>query len=121
MIPGLGRSPGEENGNPLQFSCLGTPLDRGAWWATVHGVAKRVRHDLVTKQQKQMIISETPQHLCAHLMKSKFPASSLLLEVCYQINMCLTIRNVRHDISVGVSSLDLLFPTVVNSELEPLS
>ena len=39
-IPGLGRSPGEENGNPLQYSCLEIPMDRGAWWATVHGVAK---------------------------------------------------------------------------------
>ena len=47
-IPGLGRSPGEGNGNPLQYSCLENPMDRGAWWATVHGVA-RVGHDLVTK------------------------------------------------------------------------
>ena len=39
-IPGSGRSPGEGNGNPLQYSCLGKPMDRGAWWATVHGVAK---------------------------------------------------------------------------------
>ena len=39
-IPGLGRSPGEGNGNPLQYSCLENPMDRGAWWATVHGVAK---------------------------------------------------------------------------------
>ena len=39
-IPGLGRSPGEENGNPLQYSCLENPTDGGAWWATVHGVAK---------------------------------------------------------------------------------
>ena len=39
-IPGLGRSPGEGNGNPLQYSCLEHPMDRGAWWATVHGVAK---------------------------------------------------------------------------------
>ena len=39
-IPGLGRSPGERNGNPLQYSCLGSPMDRGAWWATVHGVAE---------------------------------------------------------------------------------
>ena len=39
-IPGLGRSPGEGNGNPLQYSCLENPLDVGAWWATVHGVAK---------------------------------------------------------------------------------
>ena len=37
-IPGSGRSPGEENGNPLQYSCLGNPMDRGTWWATVHGV-----------------------------------------------------------------------------------
>ena len=39
-IPGLERSPGEENGNPLQYSCLGNPVDRGAWQATVHGAAK---------------------------------------------------------------------------------
>ena len=39
-IPGLRRSPGEGNGNPLQYSCLENPMVRGAWWATVHGVAK---------------------------------------------------------------------------------
>ena len=39
-IPGLGRSPGEGNGNPLQYSCLEISMDRGAWWATVHGFAK---------------------------------------------------------------------------------
>ena len=39
-IPGSGRSPGEGNGNPLQYSCLGNPMDRGVWQATVHGVAK---------------------------------------------------------------------------------
>ena len=39
-IPGLGISPGEGNGNPLQYSCLENPMDRGAWQATVHGVAK---------------------------------------------------------------------------------
>ena len=37
-IPGLGRSPGEGNGNSLQYSCLGNPMNRGAWWAAVHGV-----------------------------------------------------------------------------------
>ena len=40
LIPGLGRSPGKENGNPLQYSCLKNSLDRGAWWATVQGVTK---------------------------------------------------------------------------------
>ena len=39
-IPGSGRSPGEENGNPLQCSCLENPMDGGAWWATVHRVTK---------------------------------------------------------------------------------
>ena len=39
-IPGSGRSPGEGNGNPLQYSCLENPMDRGAWWATVHGVTE---------------------------------------------------------------------------------
>ena len=47
-IAGLERSPGGGNDNPLQYSCLGNPVDREAWWATVHGVA-RVGHDLVTK------------------------------------------------------------------------
>ena len=40
LIPGSGRSPGEGNGNPLQYSCLENPMDRGTWPATVHGVAK---------------------------------------------------------------------------------
>ena len=39
-VPGWGRSPGEGHGNPLQYSCLETPMDRGAWQATFHGVAK---------------------------------------------------------------------------------
>ena len=47
-IPGSGRSPGEGNGNPLQYSCLENPMDRGAWQATVHRVT-RVGHNLATK------------------------------------------------------------------------
>ena len=39
-IPGSGRSPGGGYGNPLQYSCLDNPMDRGAWWAMVHGVSK---------------------------------------------------------------------------------
>ena len=49
-IPELGRSPGGGNGNPLQCSSLGNPMDRGAWWPAVHSVAK-VAHNLATKQQ----------------------------------------------------------------------
>ena len=51
LIPGSGRSPGGGNDNPLQYSYLRNPMDRGAWRATAHGVA-RVRHDLTTKQQQ---------------------------------------------------------------------
>ena len=40
LIPGLGRSPGEGNGDPLQYFCLENSMDAGAWWATVHGVTK---------------------------------------------------------------------------------
>ena len=40
LTPGWGRSPGEGNGNPLQYCCLGNPMDRGPWRATVHGVTK---------------------------------------------------------------------------------
>ena len=48
LIPGSGRSPGEGNGKPIQYSYLGNPVDRGPWQATVHGVT-RVGHDLATK------------------------------------------------------------------------
>ena len=52
-IPGLGKRPGEGNGNPLQYSCLEDSMDREAWWATVHGVTKsRTRLSDFTTQQK---------------------------------------------------------------------
>ena len=53
-IPGSGRSPGEGNGNPLQYCCLRNPMVRGAWWATVHGV-QRVKHDLTIKPAPRVI------------------------------------------------------------------
>ena len=56
-IPGSpGRSPGEGNGSPLQYSCLESPMNRGAWQATVHGVA-RVGHNLATKPPPPSFIS----------------------------------------------------------------
>ena len=61
-IPGSGRSPGEGNGYPLQYSCLENPMDKGAWWATVHGVT-RVRHDLATERPPVFNI-----YLCAKKM-----------------------------------------------------
>ena len=82
LIPGLERYSGEGNGNPLQCSCLGNPMDRGPWWVLVHGGYKIVRHDLVTKQQQCKIIynthftfEETKAHrskiTCQHPVASK--------------------------------------------------
>ena len=45
LIPGSGRSPGGGNGNPLQYSCLGNSMDKGVWWATVHGVTTTSRNN----------------------------------------------------------------------------
>ena len=59
-IPGLGRSPGEGNGDPPQYSCLENPMDGGAWWATVHGVAKsRTRLSDFTLRIKYLDIRTT--------------------------------------------------------------
>ena len=60
-IPGLGISPGEGNGNPLQYFCLENPMDRGAWWATVHGVAKsRTRlSDFTFKAVNEVIVIQS--------------------------------------------------------------
>ena len=55
LIPGPERSPGDRNGYPLQCSCLGNPMDRGAWWATFSRVT-RVGHELATKQQQTTYI-----------------------------------------------------------------
>ena len=54
LVPGSGRSPVEGNDNLCQYSCLENPMDGGAWPPTVHGCLKRVRHDLVTKQQQSL-------------------------------------------------------------------
>ena len=52
-IPGSGRSPGGGKGNPLQYCCLGNPIDRVAWWATVHGVAKSRTHGVAKSRTQQ--------------------------------------------------------------------
>ena len=52
-IPGSGGSPGEGNGNPLQYSCLGNPTGREAWWATAHGLAKESDTTLATKEHQK--------------------------------------------------------------------
>ena len=53
LITGQGRSPGGGQGNPLQYCCLGNPIDRVAWWATVHGVAKSRTHGVAKSRTQQ--------------------------------------------------------------------
>ena len=82
-IPRLGRSPGEGNGNPLQYSCLENPMDRGAWRATVQGFV-RVGHDLVTKTTTiKPPYSPGPQvmthHHCSLLLDLLAPVHALWL------------------------------------------
>ena len=75
-LSGVGRSPGEGNGNSLQYSCLGNLMDREAWWAAVHVVAKKVRHDLATKQgscfNNVVLVSTVQQNESAvHIQSTK--------------------------------------------------
>ena len=68
-IPGSGRSPGEGNGNPLQYSCLENPMDGGSWWAAVHGVTKSR-----TRLSEQFIFSSVQSEI--HHLPSKIGFSS---------------------------------------------
>ena len=92
LIPGSGRAPGEGNGNPLQYSCLGNLMDRGAWWAMVHDNA-RVRHDLAVNNNKGNNTAEIKESLtvsvsylvsmnssCGHL--NHLPACMLMTLRC---------------------------------------
>ena len=55
LIPGSGRFPGEGNGNPLQYSGLENSVDRGTWWATVHGVAESITTEQLSLSEKTMV------------------------------------------------------------------
>ena len=69
LIPVPGRFPGEGNGKPLQCSCLGQPMDRGAWWASVHGVAES---DMIEQLGLHACLGEEPEALCGtDLLKAK--------------------------------------------------
>ena len=59
-IPGSGRSPGDGNGNSLQYSCLGSPMDRGAWWTIVHGVKKS---HMGLRTHTHTYLGQSPRHL----------------------------------------------------------
>ena len=61
LVPGLGSFPGQRNGNPLQYSCLGSPMDREAWQATLHGVAKS------QTRQKQLSMHAHDYNMCVRV------------------------------------------------------
>ena len=84
-IPGLGRSPGGRACNPLQYSCLENPMDRGAWRAIVQPMgSQRVRHDLVTKaQQVSMCIISNISTLCLHSWHKLQKLG--IFEICYSL------------------------------------
>ena len=80
-IPGLGRSPPEGYGNPLQYPCPGNPMDRGAWWATVNGVAESQRQPSLSYPHSHlMALPPTPAHnLCRLLRGEERPRKTLSL------------------------------------------
>ena len=78
-IPGLGRSPGGGNGNPLQYSCLETPMDRGAWWATVRGVTK-----------SQTCLKQLSMHACTSITHAQiYMWSCVGVSVC--VDLCVVL------------------------------
>ena len=74
-VPGWGRSPGRGHGNPLQYFCLENSLDRGAWWVTVHGVAKSWTLVKCLSTQRKLRIKEAPEgrDICILLADSHCP------------------------------------------------
>ena len=101
-----GKSPGEGNGKPLQYSSLENPMDRGAWWATIHKVA-RVRHDLATKPPKFPCTSPPSQGACtAHTLLTKLlsfcfyflttSASTFPLNACTMLLLAITTETLSN-------------------------
>ena len=89
-IPGLGRSPGEGNGNPLQYSCLGKSMDRGAWWATVHGVTKS---RIGLSEQNFHFFSYVYMYICVRIIFQILLHFSFLQDIehsslCYTVSPC---------------------------------
>ena len=83
QIPGLGRFPGERNGNPLQYSCLGKPMDRGAWQAIVHKVAKELA--MTQQLNKSNNESNIQIYIYTHIYISLFciPETNTILQTNY--------------------------------------
>ena len=109
-IPGSGKSPGEGNGNPFQYSCLENPMDRGAWWATVHGVAKsQTRLSDFTHTHThthRLVIAFLPRSKCLLIPWLQSP-SAQILEPRQKIKS-LTVSIVSPSICHEVMGLDAM-------------
>ena len=81
-IPGSGRSPGEGNGNPLQYSCPESPKDRGAWRAIAHGVANELD---MTERLNLPAYSFVDRHLCFHLFTIVNSAMNMCINICVPV------------------------------------
>ena len=101
--PGSGRSPGVGNGNPLQYYCLENPMDRGAWWAAIHGVAKN-RTRLNTRARAH---THTHTHTHTTNFKVKLAATSESGISDYQLS--------------GVSTIILYFPKAKEKEMNSVN
>ena len=105
-VPWLGRSLGEGNGNPLQYSYLGNPMDRGAWWAIVRGVP-RVGHDLATKSRPQCNMI-TPPALVNTSFSHIIVVVQLLNHIQHFANSWTATHQVSLSFTVSWSSLKLM-------------
>ena len=104
LIPGLGRSPGERNGNSLQCSCLENPMDRGPWWTTVHGVSKSLtwfNNSTITIANWNMVLL-------------KFKVHSIMIWLTYVMNDCQSGVNIHHLIEIQNKQINV-FLCVENS------
>ena len=136
LISGLGRSPGEGNDYPLQCSCLENPMDRGAWQAIVHGLAKRVGYDWVnktttTKEELSRYLFHSFSPLCGFTLAffNSFPLPpstivilSYLLAMCWFLPslLCLIVSELhKFQWSATTSSLSLASIFLSLSSLNP--
>ena len=104
-IPGLERSPGGRHGNPLQYSCLETPTDRGSWWATVHGVT-------------ELDTAEATWHACTQpsiQLGKAFPNSPIKLTILLSAPLALCTSALEHLSSWNFSLCDYLFYICLHS------
>ena len=88
-IPGLGRSPGGGHGNPLQYSCLGNPTDRGNWWATVHGVTKKWTWPKQLNTHAKVVL----MLYCCVFSAQQHYGSKAMWCCCSVAQLCLTLCN----------------------------